>query len=246
MQTYDKFIAGSIAGITSTVVGYPIDTIKVNLQTKNNENIMNIIKKQKFTNLFRGIKYPVMAEFINNGLIFGSYSNFRKIYEKYGYIGDKNILLSSISGTFLSSLVISPMELIKIKHQLRIKKLHNRIYTGFSATLLRDIPFNLFYFYSYEYSKKHFFKKYNETTSYLLSGGLAGLFAWSIVYPTDVVKTLIQSNEHKSNIMQTACNIYQKNKFKGFYKGYVPTLFRSIPVNAVAFCTYEYAMKILK
>lgn len=73
----------------------------------------------------------------------------------------------------------------------------------------------------------------------ILSGGCAGIAAWLPCYPQDVIKSVIQSNESKLTIPQATSKIYKTSGFKGFFKGFTPTMIRAFPANAATFLGYE-------
>ena len=55
-------IAGGISGISQTIVGYPLDTLKVLTQNKMKLNSISL------KNLYRGVKYPLQSSVITNSV----------------------------------------------------------------------------------------------------------------------------------------------------------------------------------
>ncbi len=68
------FISGSIAGMVSTVLGHPLDTIKVRLQLDSKtygnsfNSIMRIVKNEGVFGLFKGVIPPTMNQLTINAL----------------------------------------------------------------------------------------------------------------------------------------------------------------------------------
>ena len=79
--------------------------------------------------------------------------------------------------------------------------------------------------------------------------------AWTVTYPCDVVKSIIQTNP----------GVYRRHRYipdggffdcwnrtlmlqgwRGLWKGLVPCLARAFPVNACAFYAYEYTSQWMK
>ena len=54
----DHFLMGSIIGITQTIVGHPLDTLKIRSQ--------NNISRHLFKNLYNGVSYPLMVSLYSN------------------------------------------------------------------------------------------------------------------------------------------------------------------------------------
>jgi solute carrier family 25 (mitochondrial carnitine/acylcarnitine transporter), member 20/29 len=63
------------------------------------------------------------------------------------------------------------------------------LYRGFISTLLREVPFNVLYFVTYEQTKKLILKNKEKLNpaDYLLCGGMAGTVTWALIYPTDII-----------------------------------------------------------
>ncbi|XP_073410542.1 solute carrier family 25 member 45 [Dendrobates tinctorius] len=75
-----EFIAGWISGALGLVVGHPIDTVKVRLQTQSRyrgilDCILKTYKKETILGFFKGMSFPVGSVAVSNSLMFGSYSN---------------------------------------------------------------------------------------------------------------------------------------------------------------------------
>ena len=59
----DEFIYGGIVGSVQTIIGHPLDTIKVLIQNKQCINY-------NFKRLYFGITYPLISSIINHSLCF--------------------------------------------------------------------------------------------------------------------------------------------------------------------------------
>jgi len=128
------------------------------------------------------------------------------------------------------------------------------IYQGLQATLIRDIPANALYFGVYEASRRAMSapgQKVEDLPAWkvLIAGGFGGMAFWAFTYPTDVVKSSLQTDstirsERKySSYMDAVRKIYKADGAKGFFKGFTPCMIRSFPANAVCFLAYEYTRK---
>mmetsp|Transcript_15424 Transcript_15424/g.49193 ORF Transcript_15424/g.49193 Transcript_15424/m.49193 type:complete len:128 (-) Transcript_15424:97-480(-) len=76
----------------------------------------------------------------------------------------------------------------------------------------------------------------------LVGGGCAGGLFWGTLYPLETIKTRMQSDhivkEKRlySGVIDCAKKTYAEGGVKSFFKGYVPSLTRAVPVNAAIFC----------
>lgn len=187
----NDFISGTISGVASLFVSHPFDTVKVNIQTKSTESpnisraITNILKRDGLFGLFKGIVPPMYGAGIISGATFGIYSQSKKFYEKYTKNYLLNSFLSGLNVGCISSMIISPTELLKTKLQTSktyqgnwdvLKKVYYHqgiagLYSGFTSTLVRDgFGFGV-YFFTYELLH-HYWG--DSDLALLNAGGLAG------------------------------------------------------------------------
>eukprot|EP00571_Detonula_confervacea_P007945 CAMPEP_0172314570 /NCGR_PEP_ID=MMETSP1058-20130122/22844_1 /TAXON_ID=83371 /ORGANISM="Detonula confervacea, Strain CCMP 353" /LENGTH=385 /DNA_ID=CAMNT_0013028465 /DNA_START=139 /DNA_END=1296 /DNA_ORIENTATION=- len=74
----------------------------------------------------------------------------------------------------------------------------------------------------------------------LLAGGVAGMVAAAIVYPLEVVKTMLTLYPNKcKSIMDALSLVYRSAGIKGLYRGLGPTLIAMFPYVGVEFMVYE-------
>ena len=133
------------------------------------------------------------------------------------------------------------------KHVLKAEGGLRGLFKGLVPTLAREVPGNAVMFGVYE-ALKQFFAGGNDTSrlgrgSLMTAGGLAGAAFWAIVYPTDVVKSVIQVDDYKNPKYSGSINAFKKilasEGVKGLYRGFGPAMARSIPANAACFLAYE-------
>ncbi len=207
--------AGCIAGIAQTIIGHPLDTIKVLYQ---NKSTLNDLKIRTF---YRGWNYPMVSGCFFNSIVF-------PIYE-VSYKKTKNSFISgAMSGTVVSPFVYL-FDIGKIKRQVnqhvQIKDFYRT--RGLTMTFNREILAMGLYFGSY-------FKCKDIGISPFFSGGIAGLVNWTFTYPLDVIRT----RQMARNI-----TIREALKERQLWRGYTICAIRAITVNAVCFKTYEVFKK---
>jgi hypothetical protein len=101
----DYFYAGFASGISQTLIGYPFDTLKVWSQNYAKINP----PKRTFTNLYRGIQYPLLQAPFLTGISFGVYN---RIYQQT----ENTYIAGSFAGV-VSSIVHTPLDFYKIGRQ---------------------------------------------------------------------------------------------------------------------------------
>ncbi|OMO93216.1 Mitochondrial substrate/solute carrier [Corchorus olitorius] len=138
-----------------------------------------------------------------------------------------------------------PMDVAK--HVLRSEGGMRGLFKGLVPTLAREVPGNAAMFGMYE-AVKQYMAGGTDTSklgrgSLIMAGGLAGATFWFSVYPTDVVKSVLQVDDYKNPKYTGSINAFRtilaSEGVKGLYKGFGPAMARSVPANAACFLAYE-------
>lgn len=126
---------------------------------------------------------------------------------------------------------------------------------GLTPTLLREAQGCGTYFLTYEALVANEIKKGLKRTdipAWKLCGfgALSGTALWLMVYPLDVVKSLMQTDNLQKpkfgrSMVTVARTLYAKEGAKAFFKGFGPTMLRAAPANGATFATFELAMRLL-
>lgn len=144
------------------------------------------------------------------------------------------------------------------------------LYLGMVPTLWRDVPGYAVFFASYEFLKRSFaalpFLRAApgaaegadddphgagglSPVAVILAGGVAGMAYHTATYPFDVVKTRIQIQAGPTPTYKGTLDcfriLYRQGGAGALFKGYVPTVLRSFPANAVGFLVYELTLRFL-
>jgi solute carrier family 25 (mitochondrial carnitine/acylcarnitine transporter), member 20/29 len=214
-----SFICGCLGGIVNVLGTHPLDTIKVRMQMEGGGIIScskNMIAKEGFFSLYKGIKAPLYSIPAIYAFYFGSFELGKSLLGVSHH--DKPTLTQSvIAGGFsglVSTVVLSPIELVKCKLQMEgvgirtkqpsalsvVKQVYKAegirgLYRGGLITTLREIPGNALYFGVYDYCRNKFkdtpFLK-DPFWGSLFAGAMAGFVSWGTIYPQDIIKTKIQ------------------------------------------------------
>jgi solute carrier family 25 (mitochondrial carnitine/acylcarnitine transporter), member 20/29 len=208
----NDFIVGGIVGASQTIIGHPLDTIKVLMQNNKNWHGLGLV------NYYRGISYPLMGS-----VTFTSFS-FSIFNYSLNYIKSETIS-GAISGILISPLVYS-FDVGKIKRQTNVNLKFIDFFKnkGFISTLARETIGNGSYFGLYFYSKDSL------DIPIFLSGGIAGIANWTFTYPIDTIR----SRQISNNI-----SIREAISMGNLWRGYSACLIRAFLVNSCSFYIYE-------
>lgn len=146
-------------------------------------------------------------------------------------------------------------------------------YRGGVVTALRDSIGYGFYFWSYELSSRFLEAQMKErdmssngqeAAKVLLCGGLAGVVTWASVFPLDVIKTRVQTQDlgrggenaallrtdtgverKRLGAVEIARQAYRNEGASVFFRGLGICSVRAFVVNAVQWAVYEWIMREL-
>lgn len=78
----------------------------------------------------------------------------------------------------------------------------------------------------------------------IISGGLAGMAAWTVAIPVDTIKSRVQTSiegQYKNNF-DVLTQLLMNEGPKALYRGYIPVMMRAFVANAACFSGFELAM----
>lgn len=176
---------------------------------------------------------------------------------------------------FANGFLASPIEHIRIRLQTQtglvkqfngpidcLSKIYKQnglslgIFKGLAPTLFRESVGLGIYFATYEALiarelglNKAIQRKDIPGWKLCLFGGLSGYTLWIGIYPVDVLKSKLQTdNLNKPSYkgsLDVFRDIWSKNGIKGFYRGFIPTILRAAPANGATFAMFELTMRLI-
>lgn len=127
------------------------------------------------------------------------------------------------------------------------------IYKGSLMTFARDAPDSAAYFATYEYCKRRFTPKDDNSAMGSMSlfaisgaGASAGLVMLVPLFPIDTIKSRLQATEGKENVGSAFRFLYNRGGWKSFFPGLGPALLRALPANAAATLGWELTRVALR
>ena len=220
------FMFGYISGMTGILASHPFDTVKTCIQS--NRPIPLSLSK-----LYRGLLPPLFGVGLEKAVVFGTFQNTIKHTES-------NIISGALAG-LSASVVVTPFERMKILIQTGQTIEFKSLFQGLSATWSREVPGFAVYFSVYNNLKD---RTPNLTPIHSFAyGTMAGVCAWSLIYPQDRIKTLIQASRDKHIKFSEGLSEIMKDGYRGLYKGFSFCLLRVVPLHGTVFMTMELLKK---
>lgn len=183
------------------------------------------------------------------------------------------LYVAGCAAGFLQTIPLAPFEHVKVQQQVYAQGTRHLgvaesaraifaaagargLWRGWVATFWRDCPTYGVYFSTYEACKRNLGPAGGSGSDpppwVLLAGGaLAGAASWVLALPADTLKSRIQAAPMGAPAAQLrlaplARALYAEAGVRGFFRGLGPCLLRSMPVNAVTFYAYEWALLALR
>ncbi len=206
------------AGIVSTFICNPLDTIRINYQL--NKQITYSIRS-----LYRGLNYGIIAVPSFWAIYFPLY---KKMKEK-----DIPKPIAAYISCCTASTFTTPFWVLRQKVQTG-KEVKNmtliKCYKGLIPTYILNLNFTV-QIPVYEYLKD---KTNNSTFNTFLNTSISKTIATCIFYPFDTIRAKIRNGNNIREI-----------KLGEYYKGISIYLLRSIPYHVSVFCTFEFIKKLI-
>mmetsp|Transcript_3612 Transcript_3612/g.10852 ORF Transcript_3612/g.10852 Transcript_3612/m.10852 type:complete len:296 (-) Transcript_3612:67-954(-) len=235
---------------------------------------LHILRHEGISSLFRGVASPLVGGALETGL---NYMLYERTYAfltdrdpRLAQYSATYYLAGSTAGLGIA-FVLSPIELVKCRMQVDAHGKHSSslaclkdvifrdgfrgLTRGLTATQLREIAGNGMFFWSYFAIKKQLSLRTSPESQTaasrvlcsILSGGVAGILAWTVMLPADNVKTNMQVKAGKfDSFLLAARHIYRRRGVRGFYVGLGTTLARAFPANACQWLVYELSSTKLR
>ena len=265
----DLYIGG-ISAIISRTLTAPLELFK--LQRQNSfmpySTLRDVIRKEGPLYLWKGNATNCIRAFPQFSINYAVFEYSKShIFSSIQNPRQRNFLAGGISGmTALTCMY--PLETLRSRLSLQICHNHYKsigdaikkmslkdMYQGLKMSLIGFGPYNALnfslYFYfteSLQNTNTHpFFQKF-------LAGGLSGVGAVSITYPTDLIRRRLQLQGFDSNvprykgILDCVSKITRTEGVKGLYRGLLATYIKLFPTTAIQFlvmdmCNEEFKNK---
>eukprot|EP00934_Nitzschia_sp_Nitz4_P002227 Nitzschia sp. Nitz4//scaffold5_size260463//194473//195367//NITZ4_001008-RA/size260463-augustus-gene-0.19-mRNA-1//1//CDS//3329555418//2227//frame0 len=250
------FVAGASFGLTTVVVGQPLDTIKVRMQgmpaaaQQNSVKVgFDLFKKEGIRGLYRGGLPLFVGGSLMRSAQFGVSGRAKHWLEEHNIFPHSvEIVLAGMAGGLGRGLVEIPTDFLKTRRQVERGWTWSHLMDGTGITLLRNSVLFAGFMVYVDLSKQAcraglipsvLMTEDKTGLTPFAKGAICANLAWLTVWPADVVKTQRQSGNYgeKKGITQ----LLQENFRNGrLFRGVVPGLLRSSIANGSSMVVYEW------
>ncbi|XP_021413845.2 mitochondrial glycine transporter B [Oncorhynchus mykiss] len=268
------FVCGSLSGTCSTLLFQPLDLVKTRLQTLHSNMqpgsarvgmvtvFLSVVRTEKLIGLWKGVSPSFVRTIPGVGIYFSTYYSLKQHYFLEQGPGAMESVLLGAGARTVAGVCMLPVTVIKTRFEsgrynygsvagaLRSvcqTEGPRALFSGLTATLLRDAPFSGLYVMFYSQGKNTLPQEISTSPYAALAnfscGILAGVLASLVTQPADVVKTHVQVSPHLYRRTADAVRyIYNEHGFQGFFRGGVPRSLRRTMIAAMAWTVYEQLM----
>lgn len=239
--------------------------------------IGTLLKKEGPLAFYKGTMTPLVGVGACVSLQFGINEAMKRYFHSINAKGTHTLTLPQyymcgFIGGFSNSILASPIEHVRIRLQTQtgsgesatykgpldcIKQLRTKraLLRGFGTTAIRESHGCGIYFLTYEALIAHQIHKGTARVDVppwklCAFGAISGTSLWLMVFPIDVIKSVMQTDRLENpkfgkNMVAVAKNMYKEYGIKSFFKGFGPIMVRAAPANAATFATFEMTMRLL-
>ncbi|KAJ9583562.1 hypothetical protein L9F63_022096, partial [Diploptera punctata] len=259
---------GGIAGLTVDVTLFPLDTLKTRLQSP-----CGFKASGGFKNLYKGVGIAAIGSIPTASLFFCVYNTLKSTMEENMEIKYRPFIhMSCASLAEVGSCMLKvPIEIVKQRQQaskIKLSPIHIcrkaielegylGLYRGFTTTVLREIPFALIQFTTWEWMKQEwrsYSKKDIGVAEVAVFGALSGGIAAGTTTPLDVAKTRIMLAEklngstngsEKLRTSMMIASIFREKGVRGLFIGFIPRTLWMTLGGAIFFGAYQTSVEVL-
>ncbi|CAF0776622.1 unnamed protein product [Rotaria sp. Silwood1] len=261
----NDYVAGLLAGITSTFIVHPIDTLKVTMQYHSTHSISKaiklVIKLNSMQGFYRGVPSHLLVQCGSQTSFYGTYGHCLRFLgsdrDNPTQISLLHNFIAGSFGGFIQAFPSSIFELFKIRlqttshqqeanayqlfrHIIRTEGFRG-LFRGLHATIWRDTPTYGIYMMIYDPLKAYLHLSTNsELLGGFISGGTVGVISWTIACPVDICKSKQQAGYTNKNLFKCLLEIYRlENGVHGFFCGWTAVATRAFLLNAVSLFVWD-------
>ncbi|KAJ3614715.1 hypothetical protein NHX12_018286 [Muraenolepis orangiensis] len=268
------FMCGSLSGTCSTLLFQPLDLVKTRLQTLQSTVkpgspkvgmftvFLHVIRTENFFGLWKGVSPSFVRCVPGVGIYFSTFYSLKQhFFQDQAPHAGQAVLLGAGART-VAGVCMLPVTVIKTRFESgqynyvsvagALRSVYETeglraLFSGLTATLLRDAPFSGIYVMFYSQAKRALPQEVCATPYAPLvnfgCGVLAGVLASLVTQPADVVKTHIQVSASPFSTSQAIRYVYTVRALSHcFAKGAVPRSLRRTLMAAMAWTVYEQLM----
>ena len=265
INMYKDLISGAVAGVVSRTMVAPIELYRVQRQNSfiPNSTIRDVFKREGIRYLWKGNGTNCIRVVPQLAINWSLYQTVKPISEDY-FTNKKMANFVSGVGVGVTSMFITyPLEVSRSFLSLQTNKNKyngivdifrknsiRQLYQGVHASLIGYGLLTGLQYSSYGYINDQLKDTIFDTK--LMSGGICGCFAVTIMYPSDLIRRRLQIQNFDvtvpryNGIIDCIKKIVKTEGIQGLYRGLLANYVKTFPTFAIQFYTLDKMKNLLK
>lgn len=274
----EHFLAGAVAASFAVTAVHPLDTVKTVIQAAGSKSkgaltaLSAILSSGGVPALYKGLPISLSGQIPASSIKFAAFETFTQFARKVmpQHAANAAVDFTCAAMAFVCcSVVLVPSELMKQRMQAGMypglltgvrtilrKEGPRALFTGYQATLVRDVPYTMLEFGLYSQFKRlvRFLLKKEKLTprQEVLVGGVAGGCTGWLTTPLDLAKTRLMTQgtagvggKQYAGIIDVLIKAARTEGIPGLFKGSAARTLWLIPYTAVYFGVHEASKRAL-
>lgn len=237
--------------------------------------VWHTFRNEGLRGFYKGFTPPLLGWVAMDSVMLGSLHLYRRLVKENLFADEAKLpllghVIAGLGSGWTVSFVAAPIEQFKARLQVQYDAASRQYtgpvdvarklwrispltwYTGLFPTMVFRTNF-IFWWGSYEIFTEQFKARTRLSTPAInfWAGGLSATVFWIFAYPADVVKQVIMTDspikaEKKfPRYLDAVRYIWRERGWRGFTRGFGPSILRSFPANAAALAVFEATMRFM-
>ncbi|XP_004835185.1 solute carrier family 25 member 38 isoform X3 [Heterocephalus glaber] len=224
--------------------------------------LLKVVRTESLLGLWKGMSPSIVRCVPGVGIYFGTLYSLKQYFLRGHPPSALESIVLGMGSRSVAGVCMSPITVIKTRYEsgsygyesiykalrsIYRSEGHRGLFSGLTATLLRDAPFSGIYLMFYSQTKNIVLHDQSDVAFIPVvnfsCGIFAGILASLVTQPADVIKTHMQLSPVKFQwIGQAVTLIFKDYGLRGFFQGSVPRALRRALMAAMAWTVYEEMM----
>lgn len=255
--------AGVTFGMTSIVVGHPMDTIKNKMQAQHGyearsalNSFFQTVRTQGVLGLYRGATPQFIGSMLFRSTQFGVYTSVHsRLNNSFGRYEipltaglQVRVILGGVAAGLARAAIETPLDYWKIRRQVVQKVRYKEALSGLKVTMLsRALLLPIFFIYLEKAQPYRELIFGRSAVGTFFFGGLCATAAWWTIWPLEYMKSQIQGGygQQSLTLVQRLARVVREKGVLGLYRGLGPGSARSFLANGMSMTVMKWTERHL-
>lgn len=258
-ENIETIIVGGLSGVVSRTITAPIDLYKIQLQNPYMpaKSLYDVARMEGIRHLWKGNFSNCIRVFPQQSISYFVYQSTQHTLTLQNQT--TKTFLSSFAGGSVATLLTYPLETMRSRFSLQVNQSH---YRGIGHAI-RTTPIHHWYqgigicmtgfpvFNALSFTVFHKLPRIDNELDRIIRGGIAGMVAVTVTYPSDLLRRRMQMQGFDSSVPSYSSTrdavkqIIQQQGIRGLYRGLGVCYLKLFPASGIQFYCYQWLHDLL-